>query len=291
MPDLNGKIALVAGATRGAGRAIAVELGKAGATVYATGRTTRQYTSEMGRTETIEDTAEIIKQHGGNAFAVQVDHTIPEQVKALLERIGQESGKLDILINDVWGGDHLAQWVPFWEHDLQNGLKLLDNTIKSHIITSHHAVPLMIQQQSGLIIEITDGITEMYRGSLFYDLAKVSVNRLAFAQSQELAKHGITALALSPGFLRSEAMLDHFGVTEENWRDGAKTEPHFIASETPYYLARAVVALAADPHIQQKNGGCYATWNLYQEYGFQDLDGTQPDWGRYARDNLGIDAG
>lgn len=291
MSNLNGKIALVTGATRGAGRAIAVELGKAGATVYATGRTTRQHTSEIGRRETIDDTAEIIEENGGKAYAVQVDHTDPAQVKSLIERIQQESGKLDILINDIWGGDHLAQWVPFWEHDLEKGLRLLDNAVKSHIITSFYAAPMMIRQGSGLIIEITDGITEAYRHSLFYDLAKVSVNRLAFAQSQELSKHGITAFALTPGFLRSEAMLDHFGVTEENWRDAVQQEPHFIVSETPYYLARAVVALASDPNISSKNGGRYATWNLYQEYGFTDLDGTQPDWGRYARETIGIDAG
>lgn len=291
MQTLNGTIALVTGATRGAGRAIAIELGRAGATVYVTGRTTRAHTSEIGRKETIEDTAETIIQSGGQAIAVQVDHTSPMQVEALIQRISREAGKLDILINDVWGGDHLTQWVNFWEHDLENGLKLLDNAVKSHIITSFYAAPLMIQQKAGLVIEITDGITEKYRGSLFYDLAKVAVNRLAFAQSAELAEHGITALALSPGFLRSEAMLDHFGVTENNWRDAVAQEPHFIASETPYYLARAVVALASDPNIHGKNGGRYATWNLYQEYGFTDLDGTQPDWGRHAREHLGIDAG
>ncbi|MBB2908875.1 NAD(P)-dependent dehydrogenase (short-subunit alcohol dehydrogenase family) [Streptosporangium becharense] len=288
-------VALVAGGTRGAGRGIAVELGAAGMTVYVTGRSTREAPSDLGRSETIEETAELVGARGGTGIAVRCDHSDPEQVRALVERIHADHGRLDLLVNDVWGGDQLAQWdKPLWEHDLAGGLRLLHRAVDTHIITSHFALPLMIAQGGGLVVEITDGterwVDELlggYRGSFFYDLAKHAVIRLARNQAAELRPHGVAAVALTPGFLRSEAMLDHFGVTEENWRAGADKDPHFAASETPAYIGRAVAALAADPEIMAKSGGSYSTGELAAEYGFTDLDGSRPDFLTYYREFLG----
>ncbi|WP_405151778.1 SDR family oxidoreductase [Sphaerisporangium sp. NBC_01403] len=280
---LKGKVAVVAGATRGAGRGIAVQLGAAGATVYATGRTTRAGRSPMDRPETIEETAELVTAAGGAGIAVQVDHLDPAQVEALARRVAKEQdGRLDVLVNDIWGGDPLTRWgVPFYEHSLQDGLRLHETAVHTHIITSWHLVPLMVARGDGLVVEITDGDSYEYRGSFFYDLAKVSVMRLAVAQAKELGAHGITALSLTPGFLRSEAMLDHFGVTEDDWRAGTAKDPHFIASETPVYVGRAVAALAADPDVARWSGQALSSWRLAKEYGFRDADGTRPDWGGY----------
>ena len=293
MPSLQGAVALVAGATRGAGRAIAIELAAAGATVYATGRSTRQLRSSMNRPETIEETADLIAARGGRAIPIRVDHMVPEEVDALVARIAEEqNGRIDILVNDVWGGDPLAQWgVPFWRHDLSRGIALLRNAIDSHVITSWYVVPFMVKRRSGLIIEVTDGITGGYRGSFFYDMAKASVNRLAFIQAEELRQHNVAAIAVSPGFLRSEAMLDHFAVTESTWRKAIAKDENFAVSETPHYIGRAVVALASDGNVMAKSGTAVATWNLAREYGFTDLDGTQPDWGTHAREKLGLDMG
>jgi NAD(P)-dependent dehydrogenase (short-subunit alcohol dehydrogenase family) len=282
MKPLSDKIAMVAGATRGAGRGIACMLGAAGATVYCTGRSVRGQAATAGRSETIEETAEMVNTWGGQGIAVQVDHSVPAQVAALCERVRREKGQLDILVNDVWGGDELSEWdKPFWEQSLDKGLLMQTRAVHTHIITSHYAAPLMVARRTGLIIEITDGDNLNYRGNFFYDLAKVSVIRLAADMAADLRPYGVTALALTPGFLRSEAMLDLFGVTEENWREGAKRDPHFIASETPFYVGRAVAALAADPHVFAKTGGVFSTWGLYPEYGFTDMDGRQPDWGAY----------
>jgi NAD(P)-dependent dehydrogenase (short-subunit alcohol dehydrogenase family) len=286
---LTGKIALVAGATRGAGRQIAVELGAAGATVYATGRTTRERRSEMDRPETIEETAELVTAAGGAGIAVQVDHLVPEQVRDLVARIDAEQGRLDVLVNDIWGGDPLITWEkPVWEQPLDAGFRTLRLAIDTHIITSHFALKLLVRHPGGLVIEIGDGTTEYndanYRLSLFYDLAKVSVNRLAFAQARELEPHGCTAVAVTPGFLRSEAMLEHFGVTEANWRDGVAKDPHFAMSETPGFVGRAVAALAADPDRARWNGRSVDSGGLAQVYGFTDLDGTRPHWSRYYAD-------
>ncbi len=284
MSGLHGKVALVAGATRGAGRGIAVQLGAAGATVYVTGRSTRVHRSPMDRPETIEQTAELVTEAGGHGIAVRVDHSDRAQVQRLIKRIdAEQAGQLNILVNDIWGGDPLTEWdTPFWKHSLTNGLTLLEQAINTHIITSWFAAPLMTACNSGLIIEVTDGTRDTdYRGSLFYDLAKISVIRLAQAQAVDLRPHRVTALALTPGFLRSEAMLDLFGVTEENWRDGAAASPHFIASESPTYIGRAVAALAADPLVARWSGRSLSTWELSREYGFIDADGSQPDWGRY----------
>ena len=288
MKTLKGKVALVAGATRGAGRGIACMLGEAGATVYCTGRSIRGKPATGHRPETIEETAEMVSSHGGTGIPIQVDHTQEDQVITLFKRIRDEQGKLDVLVNDVWGGDELTEWgKPFWELSIQKGMLMLQRAVHSHIITSRHAVPLMLEKGSGLIIEITDGDIYGYRGNLFYDLVKTSVIRLAFAMSQELRNKNITALALTPGFLRSEAVLDHFGVTEENWRDGVKKDPNFIASETPFYIGRAVAALASDPQVPQKTGRVFSSWDLAQEYGFTDTDCRQPHWGKYFEKTYG----
>jgi NAD(P)-dependent dehydrogenase (short-subunit alcohol dehydrogenase family) len=284
---LEGKVALVAGATRGAGRGTAVALGEAGATVYCSGRTTRERRSEYDRPETIEETAELVSAAGGIGIAVAVDHLEADEVETLVRRIDAEQGRLDVLVNDIWGGELLAEWdKPVWEHDLEGGLRLLRLAIDTHLVTSHFALPLLIRDPGGLVVEMTDGTREFnaerYRLSTFYDLAKWAVIRLAFAQGHELAPHGCTAVALTPGWLRSEMMLEHFGVTEENWRDGAATNPHFAAiSETPRFVGRAVAALAADPDVQRRNGGSFSSGELAREYGFTDVDGSQPDAWRY----------
>jgi NAD(P)-dependent dehydrogenase (short-subunit alcohol dehydrogenase family) len=283
---LTGRVALVAGATRGAGRQIAVQLGAAGATVYATGRSSRAGRSELDRPETIEETAELVTAAGGTGIPVRVDHLVPEQVRDLVARIDSEQGRLDVLVNDIWGADPFVTWdKPIWEHPLADGLRLLRLGVETHLITSHFALPLLIRNPGGLVVEVGDGTTEYnatnYRLSTFYDLAKVSVNRLAFSQSRDLAPHGCTAVALTPGWLRSEAMLEHYGVTEENWRDAAEKEPHFVISESPTFVGRAVAALAADPDRARWNGRSTSSGELAKVYGFTDLDGSHPDVWRY----------
>ncbi len=285
-PRLEGKVALVAGGTRGAGRGIAVELGAAGATVYVTGRTTREQRSEYDRPETIEETARLVDEAGGRGIAVRVDHLEPAEVRALVERIEGEQGRLDVLVNDVWGGERLIEWnVPVWEHSLEKGLRMLRLAIDTHIITSHFALPLLIKNEGGLVVEMTDGTAEYndknYRLSLFYDLAKTSVIRMARAQAQELATYGCVAVALTPGWLRSEMMLDNFGVDETNWREATAIQPHFAISETPCYVGRAVAHLAGDPKLARWNGRSLSSGTLAKEYGFTDLDGSQPDAWRY----------
>ena len=286
MTTLDGKVALVAGATRGAGRGTAVALGEAGATVYCTGRTTRQRRSEYDRPETIEETAELVSAVGGTGIAVAVDHLEAGDVEALVRRIDAESGRLDVLVNDIWGGERLFQWdTPLWRHDLDKGLRMLRLAIDTHLITSHYALPLLIRNPGGLVVEVTDGTAEYnaenYRVSLFYDLAKASVIRMAWAQAKELVPHGCTAVALTPGWLRSEMMLDAFGVGESNWRDALAAQPHFAISETPRYVGRAVAHLAADPEVGRFNGRSLSSGGLAKEYGFTDLDGSQPDAWRY----------
>ena len=283
---LQGQVAVVAGATRGAGRAIAVELGAAGATVYCTGRTTREQRSDIDRTETIEESADMVTTRGGVGIAIQVDHSAPAQVEALFARVADEQdGRLDILINDIWGGEHLVDWEhAFWEMDLEKAITMIERAIFTHMITSRYGVPLMVARKQGLIIEVTDGDTLNFRGNLAYDFVKTGVMRLALAQAAELTAnglHNITALAVTPGFLRSEQMLDHFGVTEANWQDAVKQDPYFAESETPYYLARAIVALASDPKIHEKHGKTFATWTLSEEYDFVDVDGRRPHWGHF----------
>lgn len=288
MQPLKNKIAIVVGGTRGAGRGIAVELGAAGATVYVTGRSTRTQRSEYNRPETIEETADLVNQAGGQGIAVQVDHLDPEQVQALVARVEREQGHLDVLVNDI-GAEFLAEFnKPMWELSLDRGLRMLRLAIGTHIISSHFALPLLIKNPGGLVVEITDGTAEYndknYRLSLFYDLAKTSVIRMAWALAQELQPHHCTAVALTPGWLRSELMLDHFGVSEANWHDATAKEPHFVISETPHYVGRAVAHLAGDPEVVRWNGQSLSSGQLAQVYGFTDLDGSQPDAWRYIRE-------
>jgi NAD(P)-dependent dehydrogenase (short-subunit alcohol dehydrogenase family) len=287
--QLKTKVALVAGASRGAGRGIASELGAAGATVYVTGRTTRQQQSEYQRPETIEETAEIVSSLGGKGIAVQVDHLIPADVAKLVQRIREEQGRLDILVNDIWGGEKLFEWnKPVWQHNLDNGLRMLRLGIDTHLITAHHALPLLIGRPGGLLIEVTDGTQDYnathYRLSPFYDLAKVAVNRLAWAHAKDLEAHGATAVSITPGWLRSEMMLEHYGVSEENWRDATAKTPDFAISETPRFVGRAVAALAADPERARFNGQSLSSGGLAQIYGFTDLDGSRPDCWRYLQE-------
>ena len=285
---LAGKVALVAGGSRAAGRGIAVELGRAGATVYVTGRTTREQQSEMKRPETIEETAELVTAAGGVGIPVRVDHLEHDQVKALVERIDAEQGRLDVLVNDIWGGDLYYQEYgkKLWEHDLAAGLRMMRLGIDTHAITSHFALPLLLRRPGGLVLEMTDGTTASnaaYRADcgFFYDLVKTSVQRMALAQSVELEPYGCTAIALTPGWLRSEAMLEGYGVTEENWRDATKTVPHFVISESPVFVGRAAAALATDPDVARWNGMSVSSGELAQVYDFDDADGSRPDAWRY----------
>lgn len=282
---LQGIVAVVAGATRGAGRGIAVMLGAAGATVYCTGRSVRGSASDLNREETIEETAEMVTARGGIGIPIRTDHMKEEEVKALFERVKQEQqGRLDLLVNDIWGGENLTHWgTPFWEQPLGDGLLMQERAIHTHLITSYYAVPLMVERGKGLIIEITDGSTYNYRGNLYYSLAKISPIHLAASMAEELRPYHISAVALSPGFLRSEQMLDYFGVNEEHWQDAVAQEPHFIESETPYFVGKAVVSLAADPYVSLKNGQALTSWELSDEYGYCDVDGRKPHWGNYAK--------
>lgn len=280
MRPLEGKIALVAGATRGAGRGIATALGEAGATVYCTGRSIAGSPGMKNRPETIHETAEIVTARGGRGIAIQADHTVPQQVAAVFEQVG----RLDILVNDIWGGDDLVEWgKKLWETKLEDGLTLIDRAIKSHIITSYYGLPRI--RKGGLVVEITDGDAYFYRGHFFYDLVKTTVIRMAFGLSQELKGRGVTAVAVTPGFLRSEWMLDNFGVTEANWRDAAVKMKSFIASETPLFVGRGIAAMASDPDIARKNGRVFASWDLGEEYGVDDADGSRPHFVRWLEAN------
>ena len=287
---LKGKVALVAGATRGAGRGTAVALGEAGAVVYCTGRTTKGQASDYHRPETIDETAAMVSAAGGTGIAVAVDHLNALEVEALVRRIDHEQGRLDILVNDIWGGENLIQWnTALWEHDLDGGLRMLHGAVDTHLVTSHFALPLLIRRPGGLVVEMTDGTREYnaahYRLSAFYDLAKSAVLRLAFSQAEELKPFGCTAVALTPGWMRSEMMLGHYGVTEANWREAAATNPHFAAiSESPRFVGRAVAALAADSDVYRRTGGSFSSGGLALEYGFTDVDGSRPDCWRYLEE-------
>jgi NAD(P)-dependent dehydrogenase (short-subunit alcohol dehydrogenase family) len=295
-PDgLRGRVTVVTGATRGAGRGIAAALGEAGATVYCSGRSSREtpLPSDYDRPETIEETAELVTALGGEGIAVAVDHLDPAQVRMLAERVRRDHGHLDVLVNDIWGAETLkggpANWnTPIWEIDLPDGLRLLRLAIDTHLITSHLLLPLMVDRPGGLVVEVTDGTTEYnaaeYRISVFYDLAKVAVNRLAFSQGHELAAVGGTAIAVTPGFLRSEMMLEAFGVSEANWREFTGP-PEFAVSESPRYVGRAVAALAADPDRARWNQQSVTSGELAEAYGFTDVDGSQPQVWRYIADS------
>jgi NAD(P)-dependent dehydrogenase (short-subunit alcohol dehydrogenase family) len=301
-PSLKDRVALVAGATRGVGRGIALALGEAGATVYCTGRSTsanrvpRKSDEKISpfdharRPETIEETASMVTARGGQGISTVIDHTDSKQVEELIQRIRAEQGKLHILVNDISELVHADFGKLFWQLNLENGLANLRNVLHTHITTSHFAAPLMIETATpgpaanaptGLIVEIGDGDSYSYRGHLFYDLTKTTVIRLAFAMARELRKKNVAAVALTPGFLRSEAMLEHFGVTEANWRDAAKQDPNYLSSETPLFAGRAVAALAADENLSKKSGRVFSSWALSDEYFFPDADGARPHWGRH----------
>lgn len=310
---LRGRVAVVAGATRGAGRGIAAALGEAGATVVCTGRSSRTRTlrSDYDRAETIEETAELVTHLGGTGIAMAVDHLDSTQVKTLAGKIRSDHGHIDVLVNDIWGGELLkggpADWnTPIWEHDLDDGLRILRLAIDTHLVTAHHLLPLLIDKPGGLLVEVTDGTSDynasQYRISVFYDLAKVAVNRLAFSQGHELEPYGATAISVTPGWLRSEMMLDNFGVSEESWRDAidptrADTEQpvapaDFALSESPRYVGRAVVAVASDPDRTRWNQKSVSSGRLASEYGFTDIDGSQPDIWRFIEEirGPGLDA-
>jgi len=281
---LSGVVALVAGATRGAGRGIACMLGEAGAVVYCSGRSTRGHAPTegpyRGRSETIEETAEMVNRFGGEGIAVRTDHLVPEQAQALVDRIRRERGRLDVLVNDISEGV-LHDWKPFWQVSLEKGLAALRQGVLSHVITSRLAAPLVVESRGRMIVEVGDGDFLGHRGTFFYDLVKTSVNRLAYSMAHDLTKHGIAAVAVTPGFMRTESILDRLGVTEDNWRDAVPKNPHFAASETPFFVGRAVAALAADPRRMAKTGGLFGAWTLSDEYGFTDVDGGRPHWGRH----------
>ena len=294
---LRGRVAVVAGATRGAGRGIAAALGEAGATVVCTGRSSiaGNAGSDYDRPETIEETAALVDELGGVGVATQVDHLVPDEVRALAERLHTDYGSIDILVNDIWGAEVLkgppASWnTPIWQHDLPTGLRILRLGVETHLVTSHFLLPLLIARPGGLLVEVTDGTTEYnadnYRLSVYYDLAKVAVNRLAYSQGHELAGHGATAVAITPGWLRSEMMLDNWGVREENWRDAMQpgrddgyptAPPAFGSSESPRYVGRAVAALAADERRDRWNQQSVTSAQMAREYGFTDIDGSRPD--------------
>lgn len=302
-PDLHGKVALVAGASRGAGRGIAVALGESGATVYCSGRSSRLVRGMprkagdssfdlSARLETIEETAERVTARGGVGIPAVIDHANPGAVQKLLAQIEQEQGKLDILVNAIWGGDALLEFgKPFWQLDLQKGFRMIESGVHTHIVTSRFAVPLLIESAKkspgGLIVEVTDGDSYQYRGNLFYDLAKTTAIRMAFIFARELRRNNVASVALTPGFLRSEVMLEHLGVTELNWREAVAKDPDFAESETPVYSGRAVLSLTADPTVMEKSGRVFSTWGLAEEYGFFDVDGRQPNWGKHMQKKCG----
>jgi len=286
-PILAGQVALVAGATRGAGRGIARALAAAGAFVYCTGRSAAGHPKGMDRPETIDETVALIAQAGGQAVAVRTDHTNEEGVKRLADRVRSEAGRLDVLVNSIWGADPMLNWSQrFWDIDLANVRAYLDQTLISHLITNRHLAPLMVEANRGLIVEVIDGHFAGYRGHILYDLVKASLARLAYGMAMELVRTGVTALALSPGFLRSEAVLEHFGVREQNWRDAIAKDPYFAESETPALVGRAAAALAADPDVRRKAGLIHFASDLAREYGFTDVDGNVPDFPRMFDANV-----
>lgn len=284
------RIALVAGATRGAGRGIACALGEAGYTVYCSGRSTRAHAATPGRPENIEETAEMVTARGGSGIAVQTDHRDAGQVRALIDRIRDEHGRLDVLVNDIWGGDAWMDWwwkiTKFWEIPIEKGLAVIETAVNTHIITAHFAIPLMMKKKGGLIVEVTDGDGYYYRGQFYYDYVKTTVMRMAMAWAHELQRHDIASVAVTPGFLRSESVLDIMKVKEENWRDAIKRRPELAESETPFFVGRTIASLAADPNRMKKSGRVFNSAELAREYGVRDVDGRQPDVWAWMQKNM-----
>jgi NAD(P)-dependent dehydrogenase (short-subunit alcohol dehydrogenase family) len=286
---LAGRVAVVAGATRGAGRGIAHALGESGATVYCTGRSVRGSPSPYARPETIEETAELVTAAGGVGIAARVDHAIEADVKALFERVQREQGRLDVLVNSVAGEDPMmGGWGSFWESDLSKGAEVLRAAVLSHLITAKHAAPIMIKQRRGLIVEVTESdlLIGGGGGNLLHNLTKHANKGLALMMADELRPHRVAVLAITPGFLRSESMLQHFGVTEATWREAGKKDPHFLASESPLFIGRAVAALAADPKVLARTGDVTCSWDVAREFRLTDADGTRPDWGKHSQENV-----
>lgn len=282
---LAGQVALVAGATRGAGRGIARALGHAGACVYCTGRSVAGQPSPYKRPETIDETASMIAGAGGEAVAVRVDHTVEAEVQALVARIDRERGRLDVLVNSVAGEDPLMhQWGPFWNADLSHGSDVFRQAILSHVITAKHAAPVMIRARRGVIVEVTESDILSAGGNPLTQTVKLALKGLALNMAPELQPHGVAAVAVTPGFLRSESMLERLGVTEANWRDAGTADPNFLESESPLFVGRAVAALAADPNVIDRTGQLLSSWELSREFGFTDYDGRRPDWGALTID-------
>jgi NAD(P)-dependent dehydrogenase (short-subunit alcohol dehydrogenase family) len=282
---LDGQVAVVAGATRGAGRGIARGLAEAGAFVYCTGRSVPGRPSPYARPETIDETAELIARAGGAAAAVRVDHTSEPEVEALFERVDRERGRLDVLVDSVAGEDPMmAQWGRFWETELANGEAIFRQSILSHIITAKHAARRMTAARRGLIVEVTESDILSAGGNPLTQLAKLALKAMALNMAGELHEHGVAAVAITPGFLRSEAMLQHQGVTEANWREAGKKDPNFLESESPLFVGRAVAALAAEPNLLARSGQLLSSWEIAREHGLTDYDGRRPDWGRHAID-------
>jgi NAD(P)-dependent dehydrogenase (short-subunit alcohol dehydrogenase family) len=288
---LHGQVAVVAGATRGAGRGIARALGEAGATVYCTGRSVPENPSPYKRPETIDETARMIRDQGGAAVAVRVDHTVESEVEALFKRVDAEHGRLDVLVNSIAGEDPMMkQWASFWEIDVKDADAIFRQSLASHIITAKHAAPLMIRARRGLIVEVTEGDLLLGGGNPMATVVKLALKGLALSMATELKAHGVAAVAITPGFLRSERMLEHFGVTEANWREAGKKDKNFLASETPLFVGRAVVALAKDARTLERSGQLFSSWEVAREFGLTDADGSRPDWGEHAIDWSGLSA-
>jgi NAD(P)-dependent dehydrogenase (short-subunit alcohol dehydrogenase family) len=282
---LSGRVALVAGATRGAGRGIARALAQAGAIVYCTGRSVTGKLSDYGRPETVDETAALIQAAGGTAICVRVDHTIEREVAALYRRILRKHKRLDILVDSVAGEDPLMkQHGSLWETDLKNADRIFRQGLLSRIVTAKHAARAMIPAKQGLIVIMTENDIIGAAANPMAHVVKVAQKVLPLSWAVELEAHGISVVALTPGFLRSESVLNHFAVTEETWREAGAKDPNFLASESPLFVGRAVVALAADPRIQQRTGMLFSSWELARDYRFTDYDGRRPDWGRHPID-------
>jgi NAD(P)-dependent dehydrogenase (short-subunit alcohol dehydrogenase family) len=282
---LRGRVALVAGATRGAGRGIARALAEGGATVYCTGRSVSGKPSPYRRPETIHETAAMITASAGKAIAVRVDHTKEAEVKALFRRIIRAHRRVDIVIDSVAGDDPLmGSYGLLWQADVNAADAIFRQGLTSRIITAKHAALAMMPAKRGLIVEVTEGDMIGGGGNPMSQAVKMAQKVLPLLWAAELAPHGITVMAVTPGFLRSESMLQYFGVTEANWPDAGKKDANFLQSESPLFVGRAIAAVAADPQVKARTGMLFGSWELGRDYGVADYDGRRPDWGRHKID-------